>query len=131
MLWHIRWFINSADLMFDRSALFGLSNQLSFNVPVAGSESNIKTAQYSSDGKAVDKDLRVAGSNPAQTPLKGDMFIGFLRRDDLFSSNRNYLGGVSLFAALLFCLAAYGYRSLKVVLLNLNLQIRYNFELLK
>ena len=45
MLWHIHWLINSADLMFDRSALFGLSNQLSFNVPVAGSESNIKTAQ--------------------------------------------------------------------------------------
>ena len=43
--WHIRWFINSADLMFDRSALYGLSNQLSFDVPVTGSESNIKTAQ--------------------------------------------------------------------------------------
>ncbi|MBK9097921.1 MAG: hypothetical protein IPM14_07335 [bacterium] len=47
------------------------------------------------------------------------------------AANRNYWGGIILFAALVFCLAACGYRSLKVVLLNLSLQIRYNFELLK
>ena len=78
--------------MFDRSVLYGLSNQLSFNVPVAGSESNIKTAQYRSDGRAVDKDLRVAGSTPAHTPCKGDMFIGFLRKDDVFISKQKLLG---------------------------------------
>ena len=53
--WHTHWFMNSADLMFDRAALSDLSNQLLFNVPVTDSKENIDSAPNdSSDGRAID-----------------------------------------------------------------------------
>ena len=53
--WHTHWIINSADLMFDRTALFNLRFQLLFNVPDTDSKENIDSAPNdSSDGRAID-----------------------------------------------------------------------------